>query len=101
MACDITEKPIDDKARLQAVSLLNECYKYKMDLTTNSVVITDAIKFVKTNKEKLTVSIEVHKDGEYTKQKKSSDSKVSIDLRQYIRFFEITCISCRNSIEIF
>jgi hypothetical protein len=27
--------------------------KYKMDLTTNGVVITDAIKFVQTNKEKL------------------------------------------------
>jgi hypothetical protein len=27
---------------------------YKMDLTTNVVVITDAIKFVQTNKEKLT-----------------------------------------------
>ena len=56
MACDITEKPIDDKTRLQALSLLNECYKYKMDLTTNGVVITDAIKFVQTNKEKLTMS---------------------------------------------
>jgi hypothetical protein len=28
-----------------------------MDLTTNSVVITDAIKFVQTNKEKLTSTI--------------------------------------------
>jgi hypothetical protein len=46
MACDITEKPIDDKTRLQALSLLNECYKYKMDLTTNGVVITDTIKFI-------------------------------------------------------
>jgi hypothetical protein len=30
-----------------------DCNKYKMDLTTNGVVITDAIKFVQTNKEKL------------------------------------------------
>ncbi len=36
--------------------LLNECYKYKMDLTTNGVVITDVIKFVQTNKEKLMTS---------------------------------------------
>ena len=35
---------------------LNEGYKFKMDLTTNGVVITDAIKFVQTNKEKLTMS---------------------------------------------
>ena len=56
IACDITEKSIDDKTRLQALSLLNECYNYKMDLTTNGVVITDAIKFVQTNKEKLNMS---------------------------------------------
>lgn len=36
----------DDKTRLQALSLINDCYKYIMDLTTNGVVITDAIKFV-------------------------------------------------------
>ena len=44
---------IDDKTVLQALSLINDCNKYKMDLTTNGVVITDAIKFVQTNKEKL------------------------------------------------
>jgi hypothetical protein len=44
----------DDKTRLQALALVNDCYKYIMDLTTNGVVITDAIKFVQTNKEKLT-----------------------------------------------
>ena len=64
MACDITEKPIDDKTRLQALSILTECYKYKMDLTTNGVVITDAIKFVQTNKEKLIMSTkEVDKES--------------------------------------
>ena len=46
----------DDRTRLQALSLINDCYKYIMDLTTNGVVITDAIKFVQTNKEKLTMS---------------------------------------------
>jgi hypothetical protein len=40
----------DDMTRLQALSLINDCYKYIMDLTTNGVVITDAIKFVQTNK---------------------------------------------------
>jgi hypothetical protein len=43
----------DDRARLQALALINDCYKYIMDLTTNGVVITDAIKFVQTNMEKL------------------------------------------------
>jgi hypothetical protein len=39
----------DDRTRLQALSLINDCYKYIMDLTTNGVVITDAIKFVQTS----------------------------------------------------
>ena len=46
----------DNKTVLQALALINDCYKYKMDLTTNGVVITDAIKFVQTKKEKLTMS---------------------------------------------
>jgi hypothetical protein len=46
----------NDRTRLQALSLINDCYKYIMDLTTNGVIITDAIKFVQTNKEKLTMS---------------------------------------------
>jgi hypothetical protein len=39
-----------------------------MDLTTNGVVITDAIKFVQTNKEKLTLSTkEEDKDSKESK----------------------------------
>jgi hypothetical protein len=36
----------DNKTVLQALALINNCNKYKMDLTTNGVLITDAIKFV-------------------------------------------------------
>jgi hypothetical protein len=43
---EIAEKPTNDKIKLQAFAQLNEGYKYKMDLTTNGVVITDAIKYV-------------------------------------------------------
>ena len=46
----------DNKTVLQALSLINDYNKHKMDLTTNGVVITDAIKFVQTNKENLTMS---------------------------------------------
>jgi hypothetical protein len=52
---EIAEKPTDDKTRLQAFAQLNEGYKFKMDLTTNGIVITDVIKFVQTNKEKLSM----------------------------------------------
>jgi hypothetical protein len=43
----------DNKTVLQALALINDCNKYKMDLTTNGVVITDAIKYVQTNEGKL------------------------------------------------
>jgi hypothetical protein len=43
---NITTTEVDNKTRLQALALVNDCYKYIMDLTTNGVVITDAIKYV-------------------------------------------------------
>jgi CRISPR/Cas system-associated exonuclease Cas4 (RecB family) len=43
---EIAEKPTDDKTKLQAFAQLNEGYKFKMDLTTNGVVIKDAVKYV-------------------------------------------------------
>ncbi len=49
--------------KLQAFAQLNEGYKFKMDLTTNGVVITDAIKFVQTNKEKLLSTKEDDKES--------------------------------------
>lgn len=58
---------VDDKTRLQALALANDCYKYKMDLVTNGVVITDAIKFVQQNKEELS---------------KANEDKTDIDSRE-------------------
>ena len=43
----------DDKTRLQALALANDCYKYKLDLVTNGVVIADAIKFVRVKREEV------------------------------------------------
>jgi hypothetical protein len=67
----------DYKIVLQALALINDCNKYKMDLTTNGVVITDAIKFVQTNKEKLTMSTKEEKKGEtdYDEDKEQLEEK--------------------------
>jgi DNA-binding CsgD family transcriptional regulator len=43
----------DDKTRLQALALANDCYKYKLDLVTNGVIIADAIKFVRVKREEV------------------------------------------------
>ena len=59
---------IDNKTVLQALALINDCNKYKMDLTTNGVVITDAIKFVQTNKEKLTTMYTQKDNGKESKE---------------------------------
>ena len=36
----------DDKTRLQATAIINDSYKYIMDLVTNGSVITNAIKHI-------------------------------------------------------
>jgi hypothetical protein len=46
MTWTIVSKTEDEKTKLQALALINDCNKYKIDLSTNGVVITDAIKFV-------------------------------------------------------
>jgi transposase-like protein len=43
---EIAETAADPKTKLQARAIANDCYKYIMDLTTNGVVITDAMNFV-------------------------------------------------------
>lgn len=63
----------DNRTRLQALSLINDCYKYIMDLTTNGVVITDAIKFVQTNKEKLTMSTKENNNSSKESDEPESD----------------------------
>ena len=80
---------------LQALSLINDCYKYIMDLTTNGVVITDAIKFVQTNKEKL-MSTENSKESEepdYNEDRDQLEEKQEEETgeldKQQIKFFEL------------
>ncbi|MGI8834293.1 MAG: hypothetical protein ACR2IS_16875 [Nitrososphaeraceae archaeon] len=86
----------DDRTRLQALSLINDCYKYIMDLTTNGVVITDAIKFVQTNKEKLMSNKEDGKWKEsdesdyHENQSQLEEKKNQVSKRQLIRCFETT-----------
>jgi hypothetical protein len=46
MCWDIVSKTEDEKTKLQALALINDCNKYRIDLSTNGVVITDAIKYV-------------------------------------------------------
>jgi hypothetical protein len=66
---EIADTTSDPRTKLQARAIANDCYKYIMDLTTNGVVITDAIKFVQTNKENLMSS----KEDNGSKESKEPD----------------------------
>jgi uncharacterized Zn ribbon protein len=73
----------DDRTRLQALSLINDCYKYIMDLTINGIVITDAIKFVQTNKEKLTaMSNREEENGKESKEPDYDEDENQLEERQ-------------------
>ena len=71
----------DNKTVLQALALINDCNKYKMDLTTNGVVITDAIRFVQTNKETLAMSI-TEDNGKESKEPDYDEDKVQLEEKQ-------------------
>ncbi|MDW0283187.1 MAG: hypothetical protein QN720_11840, partial [Nitrososphaeraceae archaeon] len=62
--------------------LINDCNKYKMDLTTNGVVVTDAIKFVQTNKEKLTMSTVGDNNGKESKEPDHDEYKDQLEEKQ-------------------
>ena len=74
---------IDNKTILQPLALINDCNKYKMDLTTNGVVITDAIKFVQTDKEKLTtMSTNEEGNGKESKEPDYNEDENQLEERQ-------------------
>ena len=72
----------DNKTVLQALALINDCNKYKMDLTTNGVIITDAIKFIQTNKEKLTMSTKEEDDSKESKEPDYDEDKDQLKEKQ-------------------
>jgi hypothetical protein len=53
MAWSIVNNDVDSKTRLQALTLINDCNKYKMELSTNGLIISDAIKFLTRQQEQL------------------------------------------------
>ena len=50
---EIGRSSADPKTILQARAIANDCYKRIMDLTTNGVVVTDAIRYVQGKMEHL------------------------------------------------
>jgi hypothetical protein len=63
--------------KLQATAIINNSYKYLMDLTTNGIVITDAIKFVQINKDKLSMSTKEDNNGSKKKPLVSTCNEIA------------------------
>jgi len=76
---EIAETAADPKTKLQARAIANYCYKYIMDLTTNGVAVTDAIKFVQNNKEKIISKENIDKES---KMPDYDDDKDQLDEEQ-------------------
>jgi hypothetical protein len=72
---EIVETTSDPRTKLQARAVANDCYKYIMDLTTNGLVIIDAVKFIQTNKEKLTISTKKEDDKECKEPDHDNDNE--------------------------
>ena len=79
---EIAETTSDPRTKLQARAIANDCYKYIMDLTTNGVVITDAIKFVQTNKEKLSMSTKEEDKGSKESKEPDYEDKDQLEEKQ-------------------
>ena len=82
---EIAESTSNPRTKLQARAIANDCYKYIIDLTTNGVVITDAIKFVQTNKETLAMSAKEDKESEepdYVEDKEQLEEKQQQETRE-------------------
>ena len=79
---EIAETTSNPRTKLQARAIANDCYKYIMDLTTNGVVITDAIKFVQTNKEKLSMSTKEEDKGSKESKEPDYEDKDQLEEKQ-------------------
>ena len=86
----MTMTAADDKTRLQALSLINDCYKYIMDLTTNGVIIIDAIQFVQNSKEKLNQSSQKEDDRESKEPNYNDNEKTELEDKQEEETREVT-----------
>lgn len=60
----IVSKTADERVRLQALALIDQCNSHKMELITNGAIVSDALKYVNGKAEKLKTSVE-EEDEDY------------------------------------
>ena len=50
---DIANSVTDPRVKLQARAIVNDCYKFILDMSTNAGIVSDALKYVTQKKEEL------------------------------------------------
>jgi hypothetical protein len=61
----------DERVRLQALALIDQCNSHKMDMVTNGAVVSDALKYVNGRAERLVRELELlPKQSEEVEQEK-------------------------------
>jgi IS30 family transposase len=86
---EIAESSSDPRIKLEARRIANDCYRYIMDLTTNGVVVTDAIKYVQgkmdhlnTVEKKLLQDIKNKEDAVSEDNRRSENSERDLEEQQ-------------------
>ena len=50
---EIREAATDPKVKLQARAIVNDCYRFILEMSTNAGIVSDALKFVNQSKERI------------------------------------------------
>jgi uncharacterized membrane protein YukC len=61
----IANTTADERVRLQALALIDQCNTHKMDMVTNGAIVSDALKYVNGKAEKLGQQVKAEKDSAF------------------------------------
>jgi IS30 family transposase len=91
----------DKREKIQALSLVKECYSMKLELLTNATVVDDAISFVfqkSKEKEKLESSLDINEEEKESKEADYDEDNGHVEEEQEEESGEITTAITTNEV---
>jgi transcriptional regulator len=80
-AWEIVDKTADERVRLQALALIDQCNNHKMDMVTNGAIITNALDYVNGKAAKLSEIVKVKSDKEiFVEMEPTKEDKTTNDV---------------------
>lgn len=70
MCWGIAGRSNDERVRLQALALIDQCNSHKMDMVTNGAIVSDALKYVNGKAEKLSAASTKSIESDFTRKKR-------------------------------